>query len=173
MSDGSKEALIIWNEVTPVWRKARKQFECEGDGCTKSIEPGDRYLDQTLRDAAHVHIRYCLTCGEPVMRLVQDQYKFVGQRNAFADRYQHHVASGAWNKLKAEVIELRGQRCQRCRQDKPGLALHHLHYRTLGHETPDEVELLCADCHEIADAQRRKHNSLSERIKRGERRKEL
>jgi hypothetical protein len=69
-------------------------------------------------------------------------------------------------KLRAEVIELRGQRCQRCREDKPGLALHHVHYRTLGHETPEDVELLCADCHEIADAQRRKHNSQSERIKR-------
>jgi len=161
---------MAWGEAKPVWRTARKQFACAGNGCTRSIEPGDRYLDQTQRDLEHAHYRYCQPCGKLIEEQVEYFRLHIGRgENDFFDRYQQHIASTAWKNLRAEVIELRGyrcQRCQRCQQDKPGLALHHVHYRTLGHETPDDVELLCAVCHEIADFERSKHNSLGERMKR-------
>jgi 5-methylcytosine-specific restriction endonuclease McrA len=42
----------------------------------------------------------------------------------------------------------------RCERQKPGeprhegpLDVHHKHYDTLGHEGPDDVEVLCRTCH--------------------------
>ena len=39
----------MWNEPMPKWRTARKQHQCQGDGCAKVIAPGERYLDRALR----------------------------------------------------------------------------------------------------------------------------
>jgi hypothetical protein len=41
----------MWNEPMPQWRKARKQYQCQGDGCAKLIVLGERYLDRALIDA--------------------------------------------------------------------------------------------------------------------------
>ncbi len=40
----------MWNEPMPKWRTARKQHQCQGDGCAKVIASGERYLDRSLRD---------------------------------------------------------------------------------------------------------------------------
>ena len=34
--------------------------------------------------------------------------------------------------------------------------MHHLHYETLGHESLADVQVLCQDCHRLADAGRKK-----------------
>jgi len=35
----------MWNEPMPTWRTARKQHQCQGDGCAQVIAVGERYLD--------------------------------------------------------------------------------------------------------------------------------
>jgi hypothetical protein len=50
--------------------------------------------------------------------------------------------------------EQRGSRCEWCGQESASLALHHLHYRSLGSEQPEDVKLLCAECHTKADEAR-------------------
>jgi 5-methylcytosine-specific restriction endonuclease McrA len=60
----------------------------------------------------------------------------------------------AWKRLRSEVIEQRGNRCEQCVQEDVALVLHHLHYKTIGNEQPEDVQLLCSDCHERADEKR-------------------
>ena len=78
----------MWGEPTPTWRKAQKQHQCQGDGCTKIIAPGERYLDRLLREPAHSHLRYCQECAESVT--------LFNERNAFPDRYQQRMSSANW-----------------------------------------------------------------------------
>jgi len=40
-------------------------------------------------------------------------------------------------------------KCERCGLGLP-LDLHHLHYRTVGRETPADLLALCRDCHDAA-----------------------
>jgi len=140
----------MWNEPMPIWRKARKEHQCQGDACTKIIALGERYLDRCLRDPETRHLRYCDPCGAPVWERANSYHAFKG-RNDFADRYQQHISSAHWKSLKREVIEQRGNRCERCKGESIPLELHHLHYRSFGSEHPVDVELLCADCHARAD----------------------
>lgn len=143
----------MWNEPMPTWRKAHKEHRCQGDACTKIIAPGERYLDRCLREPANSHLRYCEPCGAPVLERANSYHAFNG-RNDFADRYQQCISSAQWKSLKREVTEQRGNRCERCKGEGVPLELHHLHYRSLGSEHTEDVELLCTDCHSQADEAR-------------------
>ena len=52
------------------------------------------------------------------------------------------------------LVEQRGDRCERCGKESVPLDLHHVHYRLLGNEQPEDVELLCRECHRGADGSR-------------------
>jgi 5-methylcytosine-specific restriction endonuclease McrA len=143
----------MWNEPMPKWRTARKQYQRWGDGCAKVIAPGARYLDRAIRDPEHSHLRYCQECAEPVMARA-NSYHFFDGRNDFPDRYEQRISSAQWKSLKSEIIEHRGNRCERCRQVSVSLELHHVHYRSLGSEQPEDVELLCPECHTGGDEAR-------------------
>lgn len=65
-----------------------------------------------------------------------------------SDEYDAYLKSPFWMARKAAVIRHRGYRCERCgAEPSTGLQLHHRTYERLGHELPEDVELLCADCH--------------------------
>lgn len=145
----------------PKWRTARKQHQCEGDGCTNVIALGERYLDRTLRDPAHTHLRYCQDCAVPIMARA-NSYHFFNGRNDFPDRYEQRISNAEWKTLKRKVAEQRGDRCERCGGEGVSLELHHVHYRTLGNEKPEDVELLCRECHAKADERRRPKRNYTE-----------
>lgn len=147
----------MWNEPMPKWRKAMKPYSCQGEGCTRVIARGEQYLDKTLREPPNTHLRYCITCGESVMDQAS-RYHSLNGRDDFPDHYQQRIASAEWKNLRRDVIAQRGSRCERCLREDDTLALHHKHYRSLGTELPDDVELLCGDCHKAADDARDQQN---------------
>lgn len=73
--------------------------------------------------------------------------------------YNQVLRSPRWRALKRARRALTGGKCERCgRADY--LELHHKHYRNLGFETAEDVELLCTACHEEADAEREEEQEL-------------
>lgn len=66
------------------------------------------------------------------------------KRRAGIDYYAPH-----WRALRKAVLAETGGKCERCgaAKKKCQMHLHHKHYRTVGHETREDVELLCVDCH--------------------------
>ncbi len=72
--------------------------------------------------------------------------------------YRKHLRSHEWRVLKAEVMNERGRECERC-GETAGLQLHHKTYERLGCELLTDVELLCIDCHELADKEREIKNA--------------
>ena len=72
--------------------------------------------------------------------------------------YKAHLNSHKWRVLKANVMNERGRKCERCAATF-GLQLHHKTYERLGHELLTDVELLCVDCHELADKEREIQNT--------------
>jgi 5-methylcytosine-specific restriction endonuclease McrA len=73
--------------------------------------------------------------------------------------YLAWINSPQWQMFKLSIIAARGMKCEACGRDGR-VDLHHLHYRTLGAERPDDVRLLCYPCHQRADAGRRKRRSF-------------
>jgi 5-methylcytosine-specific restriction endonuclease McrA len=62
--------------------------------------------------------------------------------------YRLYILSPTW-KAKADAAKKRaGYRCQVC-NGKKRLEAHHRTYDNLGHEKPEDITVLCHDCHEL------------------------
>lgn len=70
--------------------------------------------------------------------------------------YRAYLESDAWKRFRVKAIKATASRCERCGAWKfdHELQVHHLHYKTLGNESLEDVEVLCLACHEQADKQR-------------------
>jgi len=76
-----------------------------------------------------------------------------------SEAYRERLCSPEWRRLGVAVLKRQHGRCRGCgrRDDHPvgtPIAAHHLHYRTLGHERPQDLVALCRFCHELADERR-------------------
>lgn len=84
------------------------------------------------------------------------------KRSNHSAEYRAHIASKEWRTvIRPAALERAGHRCQFCGRKKARgrpLHVHHVHYRNLGHERPEDLTVLCAGrggCHHTADRQRR------------------
>lgn len=69
------------------------------------------------------------------------------------EHYIAHLRSAEWKALRQSALRRAKFSCERCAA-KGYLEVHHKHYRTLGAETLDDVEVVCKTCHGKADDQR-------------------
>lgn len=65
------------------------------------------------------------------------------------NKYYEYLKSDEWATMKIELISIRGQRCEVCGEEKPInlLHMHHLTYKRLFNEEPEDLQLLCAYHH--------------------------
>jgi 5-methylcytosine-specific restriction endonuclease McrA len=76
--------------------------------------------------------------------------------------YKRYMASEAWAERRLNALIAADYTCQRCEWTPlrggqptalgdviaaPALHIHHRSYRHFGAEQPDELEVVCADCH--------------------------
>lgn len=94
----------------------------------------------------------CPKAGCPVLVTASEPCPTHGRPpNATWSKGRDHAAHA---RLRRQVIQLRGRRCERCGTTPltaRGLHMHH----TKPRNTPDAVILLCEDCHRSIDANAR------------------
>lgn len=64
--------------------------------------------------------------------------------------YREYIKSDAWKRKADAAKEQAGYRCQVCnrgKEDGAQLDAHHRTYTRLGHERPEDITVLCHDCH--------------------------
>lgn len=69
-------------------------------------------------------------------------------RDFYSD-YNSYIRSYEWAIKATEAKELANWKCTKCRTkgNKRTLDAHHKHYKTLYHERPNDIEVLCRSCH--------------------------
>jgi len=82
----------------------------------------------------------------------------IGSENeAFPERwkneveYYRYIASADWRKRSEEAKRRAGYRCQLCNRHQSEIQIH-THHRTyvrLGNELPEDLTVLCKDCHAL------------------------
>ena len=68
--------------------------------------------------------------------------------------YNEYLKSEHWQEVRAGALERAGNRCQLCNR-AARLHVHHRTYERRGCELPDDVIVLCADCHKLFHDNRR------------------
>jgi hypothetical protein len=66
--------------------------------------------------------------------------------------YYEYIASPQWKRKADAAKERAGYRCQVCNhgQDEGArLEAHHRTYENLGHERPEDITVLCDNCHTL------------------------
>lgn len=63
--------------------------------------------------------------------------------------YRDYLQTDHWELTRASALERAGHRCQLCNGLKGGLNVHHRTYDRLGNEAPEDLIVLCRDCHSI------------------------
>jgi len=71
-------------------------------------------------------------------------------------KHREYLVSPDWRRRRKAFLLPGSNQCERCKRWRQGrgIHLHHKHYHTLGRESREDVEILCTDCHEIADRER-------------------
>lgn len=65
--------------------------------------------------------------------------------------YHEYIKSQEWHEKSDEIKQQRGYRCQLCNVSgfASSLHAHHKTYERLGEEHPEDITILCTDCHRI------------------------
>ncbi len=61
--------------------------------------------------------------------------------------YAEYLQSDEWRERRRVTITAAGHRCQNCGKHDD-LQVHHLTYERRGAEHPDDLRVLCSDCHQ-------------------------
>lgn len=70
--------------------------------------------------------------------------------------YDKYLQSELWKKVRAAALWHAGGKCQLCGQPHAQLEVHHNSYNRLGgQERPEDLVVLCSDCH-------RRHHKVKE-----------
>lgn len=89
--------------------------------------------------------------------------------SAHSAQYRAHIASPEWRLIRKAALARAGYRCQLCNASHR-LEVHHRTYVNLGHEHPEDLTVLCDDCHKLADRQRRARTRPARQTRRRKRR---
>lgn len=74
--------------------------------------------------------------------------------------YHEYIQSPEWRK-RAEAARVRaGNRCQVCNRHRKEVVLdaHHRTYERLGNELPEDITVLCRDCHSLYETAKKNGN---------------
>jgi len=52
-----------------------------------------------------------------------------------------------WLSFRDKVLKAKGRKCSMCGATRRIMNVHHLHYKTVGNESMDDVRVLCEQCH--------------------------
>ncbi len=67
--------------------------------------------------------------------------------------YDEYLQTPHWKYVRGRTICAAAGQCSRC-QNYDALQVHHLSYKHLGDEKPEDLQALCKDCHLLAHSNR-------------------
>lgn len=119
---------------------------------TTAEQPKDRglKLEGALREKLQSQWPEIDEIADPVMidGLVDDVRVLLGGLPVErTDTYERYIQSERWRRKAEAAKERAGHRCQLCNTDEQPLHTHHKSYERLRHELPEDLIVLCADCH--------------------------
>jgi hypothetical protein len=124
--------------------KARDQALTQAKAKAQAAEAARRKA-QSIRDKARNKARQA-----PQAKPVNDPQQPLhdARDQAHSMRYADYLQTEHWRITRLLLFRRVGKRCVQCAA-RQRLQVHHLHYRTLWHESQVDLRVLCDTCHQI------------------------
>lgn len=61
------------------------------------------------------------------------------------NKYKEYLKSSEWLNIRIDILSIR-KKCERCGSSHK-LHVHHLTYKNIYNESPNDLEVLCSGCH--------------------------
>jgi len=74
--------------------------------------------------------------------------------------YHRYLHTWPWRLRRWLRLLWAGHRCENCGNRAKPLQCHHRTYERLFHERISDLQILCIDCHPLADEQRRRNKAI-------------
>lgn len=71
---------------------------------------------------------------------------YLGDPAARRPNYWAYLKSSEWKRKRRHMLDRADGCCQSCGKSRR-LEVHHLSYQNLGYESPEELAVLCSECH--------------------------
>ena len=71
--------------------------------------------------------------------------------------YYDYLKSPQWQSVRDAALKRANYQCEKCKSAK-NLEVHHITYKRLGYELPEDLIVLCKDCHENVHSKDLKQN---------------
>jgi hypothetical protein len=75
---------------------------------------------------------------------------YLALKPALQAEYRTYLSSSHWIQKRVEILQQANGLCEICSQ--PANQVHHLHYRSIGNEQPEDLMAVCRECHELIHA---------------------
>jgi len=69
-------------------------------------------------------------------------------------QYRQYLKSAKWSNIRSDMLRYAKHQCQKCGAKNCILQVHHIDYENLYDEMPEDLEVLCKSCHQLADQDR-------------------
>lgn len=93
----------------------------------------------------------------------QDNYNpnLLGYSTGTQATYYEYIKSPKWRERAEEAKARAGNRCQVCNRSRAEVQLdaHHRTYERLGNELPEDITILCRDCHQLYEDAKKIYSS--------------
>jgi hypothetical protein len=92
-----------------------------------------------------------------------DAHQSREQHRAYVDHlkslpYSEYLKTDHWQSVRKMALYMGGHECALCTSRGPRLDVHHRTYKNLGDERPDDLTVLCRECH-------KRHHNIGKGIK--------
>lgn len=114
----------------------------ENAKCAAITQQGSRCRNLPIRKGIYCGIHKYLEGGHPRKRR-----KVPSESGKRYKDYYEYINSDEWKEKSRAMKKKFGYKCQLCNEPGPGLSVHHRTYENLYHEPPEDLVVLCDNCH--------------------------
>ena len=91
------------------------------------------------------HLQHVVHCGPG--NETSFHSALIEPQKSYRERYHEYLKSDQWKELRLAKLIDSGDRCQLCNSPKQPLNVHHRTYDRVFNELPEDLIVLCGDCH--------------------------
>ncbi|MCA9936100.1 MAG: hypothetical protein H6662_10500 [Ardenticatenaceae bacterium] len=160
---GSLAAIFLGKSTKH--KQTQDQLTDERDQSIIAYQKIDSDVDGLLEQLAVVEAKTQILLNEWIAKENRKPKESAGRQTSLVD-YRTYIKSSEWRQKAEEAKARAGNRCQVCNRSRAEVQLdaHHRTYERLGYELPEDITVLCRECHQLYEDAKKTGSTSTEEL---------